>query len=327
MSILFVSNSAADFGGLATDTTATTERDPAYSPTGIKAINNSPMVPDIWPAPTGDLWLHFRWRTPSSVSSSGSDGDLLSFYDSSGAEIAKIDFLNGGMAAVAIGDTTVTGTYVSMNDSTVYTVDVRVSLSGGNITLDVYLGGAGAPSTSATAANTGGKTAPTRVILTLNDISISQSDAMYFSEFIVTDGEDTRGWRLATLEPNLDGTYTQWVGGVSELGDSDLATSAATNASGNRESWVPTAYGGPASPSSVRAVLAKARAQRGIASALSQIGQFLRISSVDYDDTPVTFATGEQKNITSIWDNNPSTSAPWNTADLSSIEVGLLALT
>lgn len=327
MAILTVANIAADFGGSAIDTTSLNERDAAYSPTGIQTTSDNAMAMAEWVAPSGDLWFHFRWLTSSFSSSSGADGYLMSFYDASGNLVARVDYSNGGIGAQAIGDSTVSGTYNLTPDDTKYTLDVRVSLSGGNITVDLYSGGGGAPISTAVAANVGAKTAPVRAVFDMFDIDGNASATTYFSEIIVTDSEDTRGWRLATLEPNTNGNYNQWVGDVNELGDGDTATAIATDTNANRQSWNPTAYAGPASPSSIRAVIGKAQCLRGISGSPSQIAQFLRISATDYDGAAVAFAAGEQKPILTVWDNNPATASPWATADLASLELGLLALT
>ena len=328
MAILTVANLSADFGGLSEDTTSTTERDSAYSPTGIQVGVNQPMSIG-WPsaAVSDDTWAHFRMHTDSGHTNSTADGHILTILNAAGQTLARLDMQDGNVYAVAYGDSTINGNSVSLGSSVTTTLDLRLSLSGGNITFDVYTGGGATPVTTAVAANTGGKLGPTKIIFDLNDVSQSSTADWYFSEFIATDGEDTRGWRLATLEPNTNGNYNQWNGDVNELGDTDSATTIQSDTGGERQSWNPTAYGGPSSPSSIRAVVAKAQAARGLSGSPSQLSQFLRIASVDYDGTAEVFATGEQRAIIEVWDNNPNTTNPWDTSDLATLEVGLLSTT
>lgn len=87
-----------------------------------------------------------------------------------------------------------------------------------------------------------------------------------------------------------------------------------------------SAYGGEPTPASIRAVVIRAVAQRGT-SGVSQLTQFLRIGGTNYDGSAVAFATGEQKIMQEVYDNNPATAGAWAVADLASIEMGLLAET
>lgn len=327
MTILNVSNLAMDFGGVVTDTTDLDERDPAYSPTGVTMQNGATSVlgwDDV--AVSDDTWVHFRVRTDA-LFNANADGYWLTFQNEAGQDLARVDLTNAAVYAVVYGDSTVNGTSALLAGSTTYTIDLRLSTAGGNLTFEVYSGGGASPITSATVANTGGKLGPVHVMFNNNDISGGSTAIWHYSEFIVTDGEDTRGWRLATLEPNTNGNYNDWNGDVNELGDTDQATSVQSDTTGERQSWNPTAYGGPASPSSIRAVVAKSNSARGITGSPSQITQFLRIASTDYDGAAQVFSTGEQKSVLEIWGDNPDTGLPWDTADLATIEVGLLSTT
>lgn len=327
MAILAVSNLAMDWGGLAEDTTDLLERDPAYSPTGIVSLTNTPMSLQPFPAATGDLWIHFKWRMGSQAFAGGSDGHLFSLYMPNGTLVARLDATNGQLRPEVFGDSTVQGPAINMTSNLVQTLDFRISVDPSSITMDYYIGGGGAPVSSATAVNTvGGKTMPVQMTLDLNDISNITQD-FHFSEFIITDNEDTRGWRLATLEPNANGNYNEWLGDIAELGDRDPATSTSSNTGGQRQSWTPTAYAGPTTVSSIRAVIAKAQTARGAGASPSQIAQFLRIAGVDYDGANNAFLAGERKDIIEVWDDNPATTSPWTTADLATIEAGLLSVT
>lgn len=327
MTILTVSNLAVDFGGASTNTTSTTERDPNFSPNSITMQNNVASTFGWGTTPASDdLWFHFRVRTDVNLNSNA-DGYWMSFYNANNQRVARIDMTNANIFAVAYGDSTVNGNQVAMAANTIITIDVRISIAGGDLTIEVYNGGGPTPVTTATSTNVAAKDLPTYVVFDNNDISGSNNAIWYYSEFIVTDGEDTRGWRLATLEPNVNANYNDWNGDVNEVGDSAPATTIQSDAGGQRQSWTNTAYAGPASPSSVRAVISKTQAARGLAGSPSQITQFLRIGGIDYDGSAQVIPVGGQQTILEVWSDDPSTTSPWNTTALAALESGLLSST
>jgi hypothetical protein len=328
MAILFVNNSPLLFGNYLT--TSTLERDSAYSPYGIitDAVfdnqSSSPMRPNVFiDAAVGDLWVHFRARSSGDVFDSDSDGDLFEAYDANGDLVARLDATNGDFRAEAIGDTNVFGASTfTWADNQNKTIDMRIAV-GANVEVFVYENGTLV--SSASAANTGAKLIPVDLIWRVVDLNdVSNPGEWYFSEFIVTDGEDTRGWRLATLEAASAGFYTDFVGDFNQLGDRQLVSGAASATDGDRVSSGLSAYGGAAS--TVRAVVNVANAQRGPAG-ISQLTQFLRIGGTDYSGATETFATGEKKQLIQVWNDNPATAVPWVTGDLATLEMGLLANT
>jgi hypothetical protein len=331
MAILFVSNSADELGA-ALPTTSAVGRDSDYSPNSvyIDGIRSLPYDKDRYiqieldPA-VGDLWVHYRVKLGDNADDGSADGYYMQFLDADSSRVAYLDANNGDLRAAADGDTVVLGSplfIVAAGGE--YTIDMRVSV-GANIEMDLYVDGAFVHAT-AIAANTGGKGVP--VLLSFDHVDVARNsiifDTVYYSEVIITDGEDTRGWRLATLDPDAVGGQTDWTGGFAELGDIDGSSWINTNVDGARVSSNISAYTGEPAPTSVRAVIASATAQRG-QSGVADLAQFLRIAGTDYDGALNEFVIGERKFIQEVWGDNPNTGSSWVVADLASLEVGLVA--
>lgn len=323
MPILDVLSLFQDIGASGGNTTSTNGRDPNYQLTGM--FHTTPGE-GIWVhgAPASfNLWVHLRVRTGGIPTAPGADGVWWEMLDENNTVYADGDASNGGAFCRTRRNGTTTGVGFNFSANTTYTWDINFRWEGGFISTFWYLNGGLA---SFAVQADGGLTPkmPDRFRLRNNDIDNNFTITIYFNEGIAMDNEDTRGMRLATLEPDLDGFYTDWLGGAAELGDTSVATVAAANTIGNRHSSTLTPYNG-ATSSVVRAVVGKADAARGLVTAPGSITQFLRIGATDYDGTPVSYAVGERKNALQIWDLNPDTGLPWNTADLAGVEIGLLA--
>ncbi|AMO44113.1 hypothetical protein vBRpoSV10_54 [Ruegeria phage vB_RpoS-V10] len=316
MTILFVGNTPEDVGGVTVSTTATTERDALYNTSAISAQvgpYSTPLGIQL-PTTSADMWLHFRQYFTVGMVGGSADGEVLSIYAAGGNKIATIDLLDGTWIPIVYGATTVTGAAMAMGAG-VLTLDIHLEVST-NITLTFYVGGV--LMTTATAAV--GAAGPASRIVWSNEDTSSGFENTYYSEFIVTDGESTIGWRLATLAPDADGTHTAWVGDYAALTTAQDGSTISAATAGLRESWNLGPYNGPVMASGVRAVVSKLFAQKG-QTGPQHIVPFTRIGGVDYDlsaITPTPLAP-----IMGIWDNDPSTGVTWNTAALAAIEMGV----
>lgn len=328
MAILFVGNSPEDFNSPWTESTATasTARDPLYSPSSTLIVNTSDNTNSAYinlPAdPSGDLWFHCRMFVGVGLTGTTPDGHLLSFYSANGTLLARLDFLDSFVRAQVNGDTSVLGANFNIASSTLHNLDIRVS-GGANITMEVYLNG-GLAST-ATAANTLAKGLTRQIALEFDDVVSLSNSQWFLSEVIVTDGgESTIGWRLATLTPTSAGAHSQWGNDFQSIlsgFDGRFITSATAN---EKESWVHSAYLGPSSVTSVRAVVEKINATKGAAGP-QNIVPFLRIGGTDYERPAVTPDVRYQ--ILGVWDTNPATGAAWNTSALAALEAGVRSAT
>jgi hypothetical protein len=328
MAILAVAALASDFGGTATSTTTATGRDAAYSPSNIDIPVSSETstflaLDRIDVAASGVVWVHFRLRWGDTVDAQAG-GNLFTARDAGGNAVAKIDMVNQQVSAVAFGDSTETGVYNTVTSNQEVTYDLMIDRSGATTIVSLYKDGSNFPESTAEAANFVGYGVPRDLIWEFDDVT-NASSTMYMNEVIVTDGEDTRLWRLATLEPDTNGTYNAWTGDVTELGDLDPLTVATADTDGLQQSWNPSAYGGTVGP--LRAVCVGGRVKRGLVG-LSQVEQFIRVGGTDYPGTVQGPASGGGSlTVLDVWDTNPATLAPWASSALATIEGGVTAKT
>lgn len=331
MTILFCGNNTFDFAGGGADVTDAAGRDSAYSATSIllalplSSLTGLPIFRNIGSF-TGDFWAHFRMHTPKDMSATGTSRRFMSIADEAGGLLIAID----GVASAstwrvnAYGDTTVAGAAFPMAADTTLLVDVKVTVNSTNIITEVYIGGVLA--STATASNAMGlKGMPYRFTLDSKGTSTSGITAyryLYLSEFIFASDESTVGLRLATLIPAATGTYFDWTGGVAEISDGNLATAAIASTSALKLSWLPSVYGGPSSPTAIRAVVSRTRASKG-AGGPQRLKHFLRKSTVNYFGTTALVGAVGLDGTMEVWDNCPSTGVPWVTGNLTSMEVGI----
>lgn len=330
MTILFVGNTPADFladisnAGL-TYSTGDAHFDPAYVPNSIGLVNpgNDQGNPFslVLGAEYTDFWLHFRTLSGRFAFSSSS-GVMLSFKDGGETLIGTLDFTSDTVRVQAVGDTTENGAAYRVPSLSSYTVDMHVAVSGGNITVSYYHNG-GLIST-AVAANIAAKGGVQSVVFENFDTS-QDVRTINYSEIICTNAEPTVGWRLASLVPDGVGFHAGFVGDYTDLADGNVATAAGTDTALDKLSSTLSAYGGPASPAAIRAVIAKCVATRGDTGP-ANMRQFLRIASTDYEGSLQSLATGNAAYM-QIWDQNPNTLVDWDTANLAALEVGVKAET
>lgn len=337
MAILFVGNSAADLGGNMVgfpsrtggpETVDSNYPDPmhdadfSHEAAGVKSDRNAARFGFAINTddPGGDYWFHCRVVPPSASSSSSADGHWWEFLDSEGEVVARIDVQDGEMRPMAWGDTTEYGATGSTVISYVpVTIDVRVAV-GANIDVDFYVNGSLV--SSASSVNTGGKGSVRTVSADHDEITsgFEGSDTwVFYSEVIVMGNESTVGMRLATLEPDVDGFHTDMTGSVSNIMDANDGAVLSSDTAGDKQSWTLTAYQGPTTPTSIRAMVTAYKGSTGITGP-QNARPFFRIGGTDYngtDESPLPEGNME------VWDNNPDTGTAWDTADFSGIEQGI----
>lgn len=318
MSILFVGSTPSELGGTTSPNTTTNARDPAFTPVGsvVEGIPRSAskgFVINTTPA-TDDLWVHFLMHTPVTMAESTNvDGHWFEAFAGT-TSVMKFSYVNAALVATYPGGTTAV---TSLSPNTTYTVDFRFTRAGTSHTMEYYIGGI----LQATYAFTSVAESVSRVAfdhLDVHDQLVTQS--WYYSEFIVTDSEPTIGWRLATMSPAADGTYTQWDGNFSGVVEAGDGSTISTDVANERQSWTLGAYGGPATSSGVRAVVNNYFASSGLSNVLNMV-PFVRFAGVDHDGAAFPSPNGTMKQ--QILDNNPQTALPWDTADFATLEVGI----
>lgn len=150
-----------------------------------------------------------------------------------------------------------------------------------------------------------------------------------WSQVIVTDTDDTRAMKLATLGPNADGALTEWTGGytdVDEVGiynDGDYISSGTPN---QVELFGMSDLSATAATLDVIAFVMAGRGRKGAAGP-QNVQAAVRTSGVDYFSgnlpglNPVFSPLAQ-----TVWPVNPSTSLPWSTSDINGIQAGFKSI-
>jgi hypothetical protein len=325
MAILFVGGRASDLGGVTSPNYSATTFDAAFSTESAQVtpiFNGGAAGFNIFhdAAVSGVTWYHFYVRTPGFLASGNNDGHWFTMYDAANNPIARCDVLDANYRAQVFGDTTEVGTNFALSENTNITVDVKVEV-GANITMEIYFNGG--LLSSATAANTGAKPSPTLFAMEHDDIVYTSSgDEFYYSEVMLTDNENTLGWRLSTLVPGGQGAHADWEGDFSDLVNFGDGTNIGSATPNQKESWTLSAYSGPATSAGVRAVVNAIQGNVGV-SGPTQIAPFVRFGGTDVEQAAYT---PDGTSMFQVLDVNPVTGAPWDTADLATVEMGVKSI-
>jgi len=279
-----------------------------------------------FPAPSGDLWLGFRYVPPNNDSESitQSNAGFLEFFDADNIRIAQVRPLTSTNRyhAEAFGDTTVQGSssYTAANGQPQW-IDVRVAV-GAEITIEFFVDGV--LQSVATAANTGGKGKPVQVVFANAGLhGTSTSRTWYYAHIAALDGVSTIGRRFVRRSPNAIASFNEMVGSIDALKDSDIATRVASSAPGQRMSFSLTGPTGPASVSAIAGVHLKQIAQAGTDGPDATAG-FLRMGGVNHDASPVTVPSLAPHPVYSSWAVSPADASPWSDLTLPT-EIGILS--
>lgn len=320
--ILFVSTEAADFSGVHSATT--NHIDTNYVDTGVSCYAGTFSDHPFWTEhaaanSNGVYWCHFRFLH-TSANYFAADGHMMAFDDANGNQLGMLDIQDGKVRARATGDTTTYGALVSYGTNSLKTFDVSIDLSVANtITVTLYFDGVAV--STATAANTSGKTGCAKTIWTHNDMGNTGGTA-YYSEFLITSDISTIGKRVALLRSNTAGTYAEWDGNLASVSDGDDATLLMSNTAGHRFSYNPTAFAGAAT--TIVAVALKSTIERPTGpNGPTGIMDLMRIGGADHTGTPhvPTPGAGLQK-FMEVFETNPATSAAWTVAEINATEYG-----
>ena len=330
MAFLFLGHKAAQFqAGLGswTDSTTVGTFDSNYTDSSILAqwaTNQGNGHRIGWQAGVqAEVWFHanvYNWG-----STVNDDGPCLMFYGDTGDMIGGIytgtGTNNGRRVTSAAGASAaqVGSTYTQSNSLGLIDVHVEYDLaSSGNIVVTNYWNGTIVGSASTTAITSNSSTGIDHIMVGGWD-----HDSFYMSEIIVSDS-DTRGMRLGQMTPDGAGNYSAWENAGTDIGFSKNFTGISSAVAADRESWSLSSYSGPASPTTIHAVVNQVYGTPGN-SGPSQVDSFLRISSTDYDSGALT--PEAMKACTYEWTTNPNTAGAWATTDFAALEAGVEAVT
>ncbi|MCR9151204.1 MAG: FscB [Rhodobacteraceae bacterium] len=327
--ILHLGHQVSDLSGVAgLISTDAVGFDPAYDVNCIKiSTTNGTPIPFSarWREPTGDVWLGFRYRAPSTNAAwIAQDGLFLEFFDSQNRQIGMIrtERDDDRYRAMVTGDTNVDGasTFIAATNQT-YWIDVKIAV-GASITIEFYVDGV--LYSTATAANAGGKGRPVHCLWrNLHLFDNFTTATWYYAHIAVLDGVSTIGRRFARRTPDLVATYDGFSGGIDAIKDDDTVTRVASDIAGQRLSFSLAGPTGPAGSTTIAGVHVKQLAQLGTAGPTGIAG-FLRMGGVDYDATPETPSADMASSVYSSWALNPADSGLWSLATLPA-EVGIVS--
>lgn len=316
MTILFVGSTVDELGGGLQRSTAATGRDADFTPecafAQIESDMNSAFGIQFAQA-ASETWIHWYCHATAFETNVNVDGYWFALYNENG-EMAQMDLDNGQMRWFAQATTADAPSWPVNTD---FMVDLRIAADGTNIIYDYYVNGV--LQSTLTVADTGG--CPTKIIFAHDDVRYIENFRIYYSEFIITDGETTTGWRLSSLVADADGANTDWTGDYTHVTAASDGKSITTDTLNAKESWSVSTYNGPSLTSGIRAVVSALHADRG-AGGPEQITPIVRIGGTDYEGTPFT---PDGSLHLSVIDNDPSTEGPWASATFASMELGVKA--
>lgn len=329
--VLHLGHQPTDIAGIAAViSTATDGFDPTLDVNAVRFFGtnsySAPFALSV-PAPTGDLWLGFRYVPPNGDANSinRSDANFLEFYDANNALIAQIKPLTSTNRyhAIAHGDTSVQGSssYSAANGQAQW-IKLRVAI-GAEITVEFYL--EGVLQSTATAANSGGKGKPRHIIFANTALhGISANRTWYYAHIAVLDGVSTIGRRFVRRSPDTIASFNEMTGSVEALSDASVATRVTSTAAGQRMSFTLSGPTGPAAVSAIAGLHLKQIVQAGVSGPDASAG-FLRIGGVTHDAAAVTVPNLAPTPVYSSWPLNPADDSPWSTLTLPT-EVGIVTL-
>ena len=330
--ILHLGHQPTDISGIAGHiTTAAAAFDSTLDINGLTFSGNwqSPSALSFaisFPEPTGDLWLGFRYRTPSGDAHviRNTEAGLIEVFDAQSVRVAAIRPLSttNHYHAAADGDTLQQGTssFMASSNAAVW-VDIRIAVGAG-ITVDFYVDGV--LHSSATAPNTGGKGKPALVRFLNRGLHDSASiRTWHYAHFALLDGVPTIGRRFVRRRPDAIGSFNQMQGSVAALTDGDFGSRVASSAAGQRMSFSLTGPTGPAAVSAIAGLHIKQIAQGGTEGPDATAG-FLRMGSVNHDAAAVSVPSLAPGPVWSSWALNPGDGSPWSALTLPT-EVGIVS--
>lgn len=317
MSLFHLINTASEIGGGSQRVTTSHARDTNYVDEEIE-FPRSDLTRVQFPlsAPTS-VWVHFRVFMPSQVDNLA-DGYWMEFYDQAGNRVAFIEMFDGvSSARTAVSGSTIAGSNVIFASSTLYTLDLHCEITATDVVFSIYNGGT---LTSQSSQAKSSITSIDRFDFMWFNISRSDAAPVRFSEIIIAD-EDTRGMRLATLKPNANGAETGWNGDFNDV-DVESGSAITSSVAGARETFDLSAYAGLATTTAVRTVAVKTIGSAP-ASNPREMKHLLRLGTTNYEGAQFAPQSNEWK--MTAWDTDPSTTAPWDTADLGALQAGVRA--
>ena len=320
--IRFASNNISHFPGSQPGSLGTSF-DASRVPYSLGFTNYQVLTSPTFAAVAGTVtWVHFRYMCEGNPYSTptGSSGTLCQAMDALNRPLFRLSkrnpFYSQEVVLTLFNGTTsiVVNGLLPLAVSKINTVDVALTITPSLIKADLYINGA-LSATATFGSNPNSMGNPVRITLA-SAFSDSLTQSGYFSEIIVADG-DTRNARLNFLRPAAGGALSQWDGILASMGDDDPTTGLYTTMPNERHSFEPSPYVGAQNISNLVTV---SQTVRGLNSP-TKLQHFLRQGGVNYDSPNIDIGFDLQYNLVDLA-LNPSSSAPFTSSDISTLEVG-----
>lgn len=258
-------------------------------------------------AETSEAWLHYLRRY--SGFNDTTSGPSIEFCDASDNVIAKIAEVSGTTYALQYWDGSA---FVQVGDSFInqvnnlYVDDFYLKKGDGDGEVAWYRAGVELASATGLTITAYGDIAKVRLRNQAND--------NFYSQIIVTDGEQTTGWGCYTVPPNAEGIDTDGTGAytdVNEINRND-ATYIALDTAGQKHSF---GVATQTVANFVRGVAVAGAARRVDGTGPQQIRPYVIVGGVRYYGD--TFAlTTVFANYEYVWQLSPATGVEWTTDEV-----------
>lgn len=310
---LFVTTNAGDY------------YDANYS-RGAMHIREISAVVDLGASYT-DVWAQVRRRSGSGISSSDNSGGLIIMRAANGDILAAIRARSSSAGLGIAHRTSTTATawtdvlpnFPSESSTARFWTFHFKKVASNQALMELFVDGELVSSATVTHTWFNGKDIKTVEFQGGNGSTYSE----YFSEFVIAD-EDPRGWRIATLAPNADGSTVAWGGSyvdIDEIGepdDNDYITSATA---GQTELFGLSNLSAAGQNMAVKALVLTGRMRKGDTGP-QNVQAVVRTGGVDYTGASVAALTGSFSVRRTVWAQNPNTSADWTVAQVQNLEAG-----
>ncbi len=287
-------------------------------------------------ATLADIWAHARYSLAPTISTPGTMENHFAVRDGAGVVLCalrdtnhndgvsgrtKLWVLNTASSTV-LSEVGSEHTHTGILD--VHTWDFNVNISSDTLTVKLYRDGILVHTHTFTDA---GRTwtNPTDIQIKWRSSEVAGSNT-YVQDVIVMN-TTTVGSELATMTPDAQGFHNAFGGDFTAIDEPgyDAGDTATAAAGALRESWV---FGDPAwtlSPAkSISALLFVSVVQLDTVPVITDFQSSLRISGVDHDSSNLNANNSTPVAALSIFETNPFTGLPWQFAELSGLEGGVV---
>lgn len=331
MTILFAAGELESFtNATGTNVTAVTTADrfdADFARSAISVTGQAFVQADFTAGTEG--WLHLELYLET-IDTTG-DFDTVALVDSStGNPVMTLNGNNGNLALEYNNGAGFTRVELSnpIGGDSLVTIDMHWIIADVSGEFTVYVNGIEEATFSGDTLQTGFTTID-QLVLSGGDNATSGSPQVYFSQIIVAD-EDTRGWKLAEIDPTgASATNTAWTGDhldVDNIGIDD-GTLIDSNAIDEVETFTCSDLSAAGAALDVIALIVGFRAQKGSTGPQNLQGA-IRTNSLNFFSSSVSgLATSAFNPFQAIWETNPDTAVAWTPTEIDAIEIGVKSIT